>query len=222
MNNTVKCTRCGTTNRANQYFCSSCGLNLQAEGGSQRAEYEGPEAGLSDSTEKEATMKLLPGESIVSETSDKHLTLTTHRVRYDDRVPGTTRVIGITLDAVSSCGIVSKSYPILLLLAILAGVFGLIQGVGRESEDQGMAYASILLALVFVMAYFLSRTMALAISSPSQSITVSVEGLNLDALVSWVDDVEQAKLRYLGKLVNSVGAQDGNSIPGNLERAAGA
>lgn len=167
-------------------------------------------------------MKLLPGESIVSETSDEHLTLTTHRVRYDDRVPGTTRVIGITLDAVSSCGIVSKSYPILLLLAVLAGGFGLMQGIGGESEERGMVYASIILAIVFVLAYFLSRTMALAISSSSQSITVSAEGLSLDALVAWVDDVEQAKLRYIDKLVNRVGTHDRNSMPGNLERAAGA
>jgi hypothetical protein len=223
MINAAKCTRCGAINRANQYFCSSCGLNLHAEGGSERVEHEGPEIQLSDATDKlETTMRLLPGESIVSETSDKQLMLTTHRVRYDDRVPGTTRVIGITLDAVSSCGIISKSHPILLLLAILAGIFGLVQGVGGESDGQGMAYASILLALVIVMAYFLSCTMALAISSPGQSITVSMRGLNLDALVAWVDDVEQAKLRYLDKLVDSVGVQARNSMPGNLERAAGA
>ena len=40
MSDAVKCTRCGTTNRANQYFCSSCGLNLHAEGGSRRVDQE--------------------------------------------------------------------------------------------------------------------------------------------------------------------------------------
>jgi ribosomal protein L37E len=45
MNESVQCTRCGTTNRAAQYFCSKCGLNLHADGGSQRVECE--ESGMS-------------------------------------------------------------------------------------------------------------------------------------------------------------------------------
>jgi hypothetical protein len=143
-------------------------------------------------------MKLLPGESTVSETSDKHLTLTTHRVRYDHRVPGTTQVIGITLDAVSSCGIISKSYPILLLLAVLAAGFGILQS--QDSGDQGMMLGSFVLAAVLVLAYFLSRTMVLAISSPGESIKVLVKGLSQDALLTLVADVEHAKLRYLGKI----------------------
>ncbi|HKI06080.1 MAG TPA: hypothetical protein VKK31_29140 [Thermoanaerobaculia bacterium] len=143
-------------------------------------------------------MKLFPGESPVSETSDKHLTLTTHRVRYDQRVSGTTQVIGITLDAVSSCGIISKSYPILLLLAVVASGFGALRF--QENGDQSMTYGPLAVAAVLVAAYFLSRTMVLAISSPGESIKVSVTGLSQDALVALVEDVEHAKLKYLGKI----------------------
>lgn len=145
-------------------------------------------------------MKLLPGESTLSETSDKHLMLTTHRVRYDHRVPGNMQVIGITLDAVSSCGIISKNYPILLLLAILIGGFGALRRLFEEGGDQSMTYGLILVAVVLIVAYFLTRTMVLAISSPGESIRVSVKGLSQDALLALVDDVERAKLNYLGKI----------------------
>ena len=53
-------------------------------------------------------MKLLEKETIISETDFEHLTLTTHRVRFDQRTSDATRIVSITLDAVSSCGVASK------------------------------------------------------------------------------------------------------------------
>jgi len=145
----------------------------------------------------EITMKLLPGEATISSSIDG-LTLTTHRVRDDQTASGSRQVISITLDAVSSCGIVSKSYPILLLLAVLSGGFGLLR---LSKEEQSLTYAPILLALVLVLAYFLTRSVVLAISSPGQSISISAKGMEPDTLIAFVDEVEQAKLHYLGKLV---------------------
>jgi hypothetical protein len=144
-------------------------------------------------------MKFLPSETTVSEGSIIGLTLTTHRVRYDQRASGVSQIIGITLDAVSSCGVVSKSYPILLLLAVVAAGFGALQGPAQDSGDRSFTYG-LFLAAVLVAAYFLSRTVVLAISSPGQSITISAQGVKPDALFAFVDDVEQAKLKYLGKI----------------------
>lgn len=145
-------------------------------------------------------MKLLPGESTLSEASVEFLTLTTHRVRYDRRRSGDSQIIGITLDAVSSCGLASKSYPILLLLAVLAGGFGAFLRITHEGEDQNIIYGLLLASAVLVAAYFLTRTVVLAVASPGQSITISAKGVKPDALVALVEDVEQAKLKYLGKI----------------------
>ena len=144
-------------------------------------------------------MKLLPGESTVSEASVECLTLTTHRVRYDQKASGASQIIGITLDAVSSCGVVSKNYPILLLLAVVVGGFGALRFT-QENGDQNMTYGLLLAAAALVATYFLTRTVVLAISSPGQSITISAKGMKPDALRAVVDDVEQAKLKYLGKI----------------------
>lgn len=142
-------------------------------------------------------MKLLPGESTLSEASVAGLTLTTHRVRYDQRTSGASQIIGITLDAVSSCGLVSKSHPILLLLAVLAGGFGAFSRNAEEGGEQSIMYGLLFTAAALVVAYFITRTVVLVISSSGQSITISATGMKPDALVAVVDDVEQAKLKYL-------------------------
>lgn len=145
-------------------------------------------------------MKIFQGESMVSEADIEYVTLTTHRVRYDRRVSGASQLISITLDAVSSCGIVSKRYPILLLLAVIvggSGAFLLTQG----ADDEYITYGLFLLCIVLVLIYFLTRAVALTISSPGQSILISAKGVKPDALVTMVDRIEEAKLKYLGKVM---------------------
>ena len=143
-------------------------------------------------------MKLLAGEATISESDIEHLTLTTHRVRYDERTSGATRIVSITLDAVSSCGIISKSYPILLVLAVIAALLGLLLlNIGMEEGNirNGLFLGAIALAI----AYLATRAVALAISSSGESITVSAGGVNPDVLIGFIDAVEQAKLKYLGR-----------------------
>lgn len=146
-------------------------------------------------------MKLLAGETTLSEGSVAGLTLTTHRVRYDRTTSGESELIGITLDAVSSCAVVSKSYPILLLLAALAALGGfLFRNTEDGAEQSKLVWALFLGAAALVVAYFLTRAVVLAIRSPGHSIAVAAKGVKPDALRALVDDVEQAKLRFLGKI----------------------
>jgi hypothetical protein len=142
-------------------------------------------------------MKLLEGEATISEAIE-HLTLTTHRVRYDERASGATRIVSITLDAVSSCGIVSKSHPILLVLAVVAGLLGVLllnSDMGEGNVRTGLFLAAVALAI----AYLATRTVALAISSSGESIMVAASGVVPDVLIGFIDAVEQAKLKYLDR-----------------------
>ena len=144
-------------------------------------------------------MELLAGEAIVSESKIEHLTLTTHRVRYDQRTSGAARIVSITLDAVSSCGIISKSYPILLLLAVVASLLGLFL-LNTGPEEGNFRNLLFLGSLGLIIAYFATRTVALSISSSGESITVAASGVNPDMLIDFIDAVEQAKLNYLGRV----------------------
>jgi hypothetical protein len=143
-------------------------------------------------------MKLLPNEKTLTEATGGILTLTTHRVRYDQKASGANQVIGITLDAVSSCGVVSKSHPALLVLGLIMGGLGV--GALSQKDVTNFAAGFLLGAAVLIATYFLTRSAVLAVSSAGQSIAVSAKGMKHEALVAFVDDVEQAKLKYLGKI----------------------
>ena len=64
--------------------------------------------------------ELLPGERLVSSTD--LVTLTNFRNFRDSGGSGQSRYVSITLDAVSSCGFVTNSQPILIILGIMAAV----------------------------------------------------------------------------------------------------
>jgi hypothetical protein len=145
------------------------------------------------------TMNLLTGETAISETDLEYVSLTTHRVRYIQKAADGSRVVSITLDAVSSCGVVSKSYPILLLLAGLAAAAGLFLS-NNGSVGENLRNGAFIAAIGLVIVYFLSRAVALSIASPGDSITVSVRGVKEEKLIGFIDAVEEAKLRYLEKV----------------------
>jgi len=143
-------------------------------------------------------MNLLPGETTVSENQLLNLTLTSRRVRYTHVVSGQTRIVSITLDSVASCGIISKSYPILLILAGLAAVFGAFL-VTNDPGEGAMRNGTFLLALALGIAYLATRRVVLAISSAGESITVGASGQNPDAMIAFIDSVESAKLLSIGE-----------------------
>ncbi len=70
--------------------------------------------------DKNGAQELLPGEHVV--TSNEILTLTNYRVFRDAAATGGSRYVSISLDAISSCGLVTGSQPILLVLGIIAAL----------------------------------------------------------------------------------------------------
>jgi hypothetical protein len=95
-----------------------------------------------------AKIALLPGEEVVM--SLDNLTLTTKRVRYDSTVFRSSSFISVTLDSVASCGLETKSFPILLLLAALALI-------GAYTQRVYPPWVLLVAAAVLAIAYFLTR-----------------------------------------------------------------
>jgi len=136
-------------------------------------------------------IRLLPEEKVLLEANDGILTLTTHRVRLDQRGSGHSRLVGITLDAVASCGLVTKSAPILLVLGAIAGALGLAL-LSQRSEAPGLLLTAVGVALV--IAYVVSRSSVLAVASAGETISVAIKGMNRDSIAEFVETLEQAKL----------------------------
>jgi Na+-transporting methylmalonyl-CoA/oxaloacetate decarboxylase gamma subunit len=138
-------------------------------------------------------MKLLQGEQMLMESSGKVLTLTTARVRYEATERGRSKVVSMTLDAVASCGLATRSFPVLLALAAFSAVVG-VAFVFRGSDGSFLFF---LAAIVLGVAYLLTRTAVLEVSSAGESIMVPTKGMSRDTLMEFVDAVDVAKHKYL-------------------------
>lgn len=131
---------------------------------------------------------LLPGEEVVMSSDKDVLTLTTQRVRYQSTALGRSTRIGITLDSVASCGLVTKSFPIILLLAAITLI-----GAFVEDDAQGL----LLLATALLgIAYLATRRSVISIASNGgDTILVPVQGMSHSSSVEFLEAVEREKLK---------------------------
>ena len=90
---------------------------------------------------------LLPGEQVVLSSDNDVLVLTTKRVRYDSTSWGQSSLIGITLKSIASCGLTTRSTPLLIILAVVAALAALTQRGGEMM-------VLFLVAAAFTAAYF--------------------------------------------------------------------
>lgn len=134
-------------------------------------------------------ISLLPGEKVVMSSDKDILTLTTKRVRCDSTVLGSSNFISITLDSVASCGLVTKSFPILLLLCAVA----LIGAFTQSANSQLILFV---VALVLVASYFFSRHAIITIASNGgQTILVPAKGMSRSSIIDFLEAVEREKLK---------------------------
>jgi hypothetical protein len=132
---------------------------------------------------------LLPGEEFVMSSDNNILVLTTERVRYDSVTFGSSRVVSITLDSVASCGLVTMSHPVLLLLGAVAVV-----GAFALSGDAQPLLVAVAIVLVFV--YLVTRRAVISIASNGgETITVPAKGMSRSTIVDFLNAVEREKLR---------------------------
>lgn len=144
-------------------------------------------------------MKMLTGESVLLESDPKGLTLTTHRVRQQVKGSGNSRVTSILLDQVTSCGMTRKSKSWLLVFAVL--VFETAVLVAVDSFDSEVyLIGGLIVAGIFVLAYFANRRQVLYIHSAEGSIIQPAIGMSETSVLDFVDQLESAKnQRYFGQ-----------------------
>jgi len=134
-------------------------------------------------------IKLLPGEQNVLCSDDNTLTLTTMRVRYDSVMLGRSHLVSITLNSVASCGLVTKSYPLLLII----GAIALLVSLTRPREWFMMGLVT---AIVLLVVYFFTRRSVISIASNGgESILAPTNGMNRDNIVEFIESVERQKLK---------------------------
>ena len=132
---------------------------------------------------------LLPGEQVVLSSDNDVLTLTNKRVRYDSVVWGQSNLIGITLDSIASCGLMTKSHPFLLVLAVVTVLAGVNQG-------SSSMLSLIFVAAIFVIVYFVTRKAVISVASNGgQKILVPTKGMSREATMKFIEAIEREKIK---------------------------
>ena len=116
------------------------------------------------------------------------LTLTNLRIRQHSKAADGEKIVSIILAQVASCGVLSVSAPILLVVAALCGV-GVVF-VEEVSAKGGLA----VVALVLVGLFFATKRLTLAIASAGHTIKADIRGMSTDKILKFVDAIEKAAL----------------------------
>lgn len=120
-----------------------------------------------------AEARLLDGEHIIMISKDSALSLSNLRVKYEATAQGSSVYKSIPLAKISCCSLLTKSSPLLLVIAAL----GLIACFVPQLEQ--LRIVGGVIAVVLVLAYFLTKRGRLEITSDSgEAISVSTSGLS--------------------------------------------
>ena len=135
------------------------------------------------------------GEKTILSSDNGVLSLTNYRVKFDAKALGAAKYVSISLDNVSSCGLVTVSNPVLLAIAAICAI------VAIAAPDMGARLLLALIGVAFVVGYFATRSGVITVSSTGgEGITVPAKGMNREQILSFVEAVTEAKLRFVGKL----------------------
>lgn len=142
--------------------------------------------------------QLLPEESVLSFTENGMVTLTTHRVRYNNKIWGQSNFISIMLEKISSVQVLSISYPLLWILGALTGMAGLALATTRNGGTPEVII-SLFIAFFLIVGYFISRRHICTITSDGGSrIIFRTENMPTAALIDFVHQIEAAKHKRTG------------------------
>lgn len=141
---------------------------------------------------------LFQGEEIISESENKVISLTTHRIRLNDSSIGSSHLVSIMLDKVSSIEVRYKSWWILLILSILLIIGGLWMGMLNNGEAM---MVGIVVGLLLGLFYVFSRKHVIVISSDGgTSLNFHTKGMKREKIMEFINKIERAKSEYSKKV----------------------
>ena len=138
-------------------------------------------------------MNLMTDEKVLMDGDHKQITLTTHRIRQENKSWGQLDLVSIMLEEVTSCEYIKRSKPIFLIIGILIGGTALYIGGQGGYDAQNISTGLLLLGLLLVIFYFFTIKRGLFISSPTAKIKLDTNGMKDENIKSFIDKLEVAK-----------------------------
>lgn len=144
-------------------------------------------------------LQLFPDEQLITQSTDGGVTLTTHRIAYEYKEWGRSYNQSIMLEHITSC---ENAYNTQVWLLVLGGIcFVIALLAATNGNTQGFGGAT-LIALVFAIIYWQTRSNLIIIASPSTKMVIKVNGMKRDRVLEFINKVEQAKHKRILTLSN--------------------
>ena len=138
---------------------------------------------------------LFEGETLISESDDNVITLTSHRLRYNSSSAGTGHIVSIMLEKISSIEVHYKSWILVLFFGILLAAGGLFMGAQNRGD---IMVAGLATGGICILLYFLTRKHVITISSDGGSkINFQTKGMKRETLLDFINKIEAAKASRL-------------------------
>jgi len=135
---------------------------------------------------------ILDGESIITQSNDKTVTLTNYRIRFQSSGSGKAHIVSILLEKISSIEIHYKSKMFLLIIGILLMVSGLFMGANNMGQ---VMVLGIVLGGLFILFYLLTRKHVVSVASDGGvKINFHTKGMKRETLLDFVNQIEKAKI----------------------------
>lgn len=155
---------------------------------------------------------LLPGEIVLQASTNSALELTNYRVRFNAAAGGDSKQLSIPLDAIASCGVVTRTRPWLLVAA------GICVALAALQHQSPMGALLVLVAIAFAIAYLVTRSGVINISSSGgEDIVIPSSGMSREQITPFLDAVLEARLRFSGRLPQGMA---GERSPASVNAAA--
>ncbi len=135
-------------------------------------------------------LTLFPDEKVVMQSNDKSATLTTHRICYESKEWGKAYNQNIMLEHVTSTENMYTQNSLFLIIGCILLVGGVLISE-MNSFNRGATTGSIILGLLLILIYFLTRRNTIIIGSPSTKMKINVNGMHRDKVLDFINTIEQ-------------------------------
>ncbi len=138
-------------------------------------------------------MKFMNGEKLILESDNKNLILTTHRIRFIQKLGfGKTEVISIMLENLDGCKFRYIGKKHFLIIAFLSFVTGLTLEVLRPSNNE-IFITGLIISLIFYILYYITRKAVISLYAGELTMNVLVKRMGIEKVTDFIDEVEKAK-----------------------------
>lgn len=134
-------------------------------------------------------MDLFENEKIITQSGDKKITLTSHRIIQQGKESGKSYHLSIMLNHITSCENSVNYIDLLLYLAVIAFVSAGYFGATEQGDLFKIAAGA---GLVFAILFILTRTNVITISSASAKMKINASKMNREKALEFIDKVERA------------------------------